>query len=119
MVFEQSILPRQVQDAYPYPVAFSWQTSASDNDKVEGEDAPLPSNSEVFKKLNPLPNSKIVNFYRSEPFSLDAVYNDTSLLPPGYPTTLGTFQVCDVRGFGCILCSASPVSSCTVRCAVV
>lgn len=49
------------------------------------------SDCEVFPKNHPAPFSKVLTFYRKEPFSLEAYYNNPKELP--YPDpTIGTIK---------------------------
>lgn len=50
------------------------------------------SDCEVFPKNHPAPFSKVLTFYRKEPFSLEAYYNNPKELP--YPDpTIGTIVI--------------------------
>lgn len=44
------------------------------------------SDCEVFPKNHPAPFSKVLTFYRKEPFSLEAYYNNLKELPYPDPT---------------------------------
>ncbi|XP_050948824.1 heat shock 70 kDa protein 4a [Labeo rohita] len=71
-----------ITDVVPYPISLKW-TSAAD----EGV-----SDCEVFPKNHAAPFSKVLTFYRREPFSLDAYYNNPKELP--YPDpTIGQFNI--------------------------
>ncbi|XP_043077133.1 heat shock 70 kDa protein 4a [Puntigrus tetrazona] len=71
-----------ITDVVPYPVSLKW-TSAAD----EGV-----SDCEVFQKNHAAPFSKVLTFYRREPFSLEAYYNNPKELP--YPDpTIGQFNI--------------------------
>lgn len=80
----------QIQDTYPYAIALSWKQAG---DAAEGEDAAGLSNQIVFSKSNPLPSSKLLTFYRTETFTIDAFYADPQDLPPDYNLRIGTFTV--------------------------
>lgn len=71
-----------ITDVVPYPISLKW-TSAAD----EGI-----SDCEVFPKNHAAPFSKVLTFYRREPFSLEAYYNNPKELP--YPDpTIGQFKI--------------------------
>uniref|UniRef100_A0A8C1BHA3 Heat shock protein 4a n=1 Tax=Cyprinus carpio carpio TaxID=630221 RepID=A0A8C1BHA3_CYPCA len=65
-----------ITEVVPYPISLKW-TSAAD---------------EVFPKNHAAPFSKVLTFYRREPFSLEAYYNNMKELP--YPDpTIGQFTI--------------------------
>uniref|UniRef100_A0A672QWG2 Heat shock protein 4a n=1 Tax=Sinocyclocheilus grahami TaxID=75366 RepID=A0A672QWG2_SINGR len=71
-----------ITEVVPYPISLKW-TSAAD----EGI-----SDCEVFPKNHAAPFSKVLTFYRREPFSLEAYYNNSKELP--YPDpTIGQFTI--------------------------
>uniref|UniRef100_A0A671PMB6 Heat shock 70 kDa protein 4-like n=1 Tax=Sinocyclocheilus anshuiensis TaxID=1608454 RepID=A0A671PMB6_9TELE len=71
-----------ITEVVPYPISLKW-TSAAD----EGV-----SDCEVFPKNHAAPFSKVLTFYRREPFSLEAYYNNPKELP--YPDpTIGQFTI--------------------------
>uniref|UniRef100_A0A672RL18 Heat shock 70 kDa protein 4-like n=1 Tax=Sinocyclocheilus grahami TaxID=75366 RepID=A0A672RL18_SINGR len=65
-----------ITEVVPYPISLKW-TSAAD----EGI-----SDCEVFPKNHAAPFSKVLTFYRREPFSLEAYYNNPKELPYPDPT---------------------------------
>uniref|UniRef100_A0A673JIG4 Heat shock 70 kDa protein 4-like n=1 Tax=Sinocyclocheilus rhinocerous TaxID=307959 RepID=A0A673JIG4_9TELE len=71
-----------ITEVVPYPIALKW-TSAAD----EGV-----SDCEVFPKNHAAPFSKVLTFYRREPFSLEAYYNNPKELPYSDPT-IGQFTI--------------------------
>ncbi|XP_067279446.1 heat shock 70 kDa protein 4a [Pseudorasbora parva] len=71
-----------ITDVVPYSISLKW-TSAAD----EGV-----SDCEVFPKNHAAPFSKVLSFYRKDPFTLEAYYNNPKELP--YPDpTIGQFSV--------------------------
>jgi heat shock protein 4 len=88
MVFDLCFL-YQVQDSFPFPIALSWKGSAPESEG--GEET--SSNSVVFVKGNPIPSTKLLTFFRSGTFTIDALYADTSELPPGTAAKISSFQV--------------------------
>ncbi|KAH9322941.1 hypothetical protein KI387_017580 [Taxus chinensis] len=51
------------------------------------------SYSVLFPKGNPIPSTKMLTFFRSGNFTLDAVYADQRDLPPGTPLKISTFTI--------------------------
>ncbi|XP_051929920.1 heat shock 70 kDa protein 4b [Hippocampus zosterae] len=71
-----------ITDAVPYPISLKWQFDAEEG----------VSECEVFPMNHPAPFSKMLTFYRKEPFSLEAYYNNPNVLP--YPDpTIGQFLI--------------------------
>uniref|UniRef100_A0A061S331 Heat shock 70kDa protein 4 n=1 Tax=Tetraselmis sp. GSL018 TaxID=582737 RepID=A0A061S331_9CHLO len=73
-----------VEEAVPYTVNFTWE-------KEPGE----PTTSAVFKRGNSIPSTKMLTFYKSEPFTISADYDDdtTANLPSGSLRHIGDFKV--------------------------
>ena len=78
-----------VQDVMPYPIQFTWEKDAD----IPDEDTSLV----VFNKGNILPSTKILTFYRKQPFDLEAKYNNPEDLPGKIPTFIGRFSVKGVK----------------------
>ncbi|XP_066589095.1 heat shock 70 kDa protein 4 isoform X2 [Prorops nasuta] len=73
-----------VTDIQPYPVKLTW-------DATQGEEGEM----EVFGHNHPVPFSKLLTFYRSNPFSLTASY---SIPVQTYPQQhIGTFVIKNVK----------------------
>ncbi|XP_053312346.1 heat shock protein 105 kDa [Spea bombifrons] len=71
-----------VTDVVPYSISLKWSTEA---DEAEGIH-------EVFSKNHAAPFSKVLTFYRKNPFHLEAFYSDPSAIP--YPEAkIGHFVV--------------------------
>uniref|UniRef100_A0A674PFG9 Heat shock protein 4b n=1 Tax=Takifugu rubripes TaxID=31033 RepID=A0A674PFG9_TAKRU len=69
-------------DVVPYPISLKWQSAAEEG----------LSDCEVFPRNHAAPFSKVLTFYRKEPFSLEAYYNCPNELP--YPDpTIGQFFI--------------------------
>ncbi|EMD33816.1 hypothetical protein CERSUDRAFT_142155 [Gelatoporia subvermispora B] len=64
-----------LHDITPYSVKVQWQPTAEDAD----EDTELV----VFPKGNSIPSTKVLTFYRKEPFEIEARYAEPSALPGG------------------------------------
>ncbi|WFC94414.1 adenyl-nucleotide exchange factor sse1 [Malassezia brasiliensis] len=74
-----------VHDISPYPIKVSWPPAAD----VPDEENELV----VFAKNNPVPSTKILTFYRKEPFTLEAAYADPAHLPIGTQPSLGKVSI--------------------------
>uniref|UniRef100_A0A8B9RCI5 Heat shock 70 kDa protein 4-like n=1 Tax=Astyanax mexicanus TaxID=7994 RepID=A0A8B9RCI5_ASTMX len=71
-----------ITDVVPYPISLKWNSAAEDG----------ISDCEVFPKNHAAPFSKVLTFYRREPFSLEAYYNSPTDLP--YPDpTIGQYMI--------------------------
>ncbi|MBN3302496.1 HSP74 protein, partial [Amia calva] len=71
-----------ITDLVPYPISLKWNSAAEEG----------LSDCEVFPKNHAAPFSKVLTFYRKEPFSLEAYYSCPKELP--YPDpTIGQFMV--------------------------
>ncbi|KAL0973751.1 hypothetical protein UPYG_G00210450 [Umbra pygmaea] len=71
-----------ITDAVTYPISLKWNSAAEEG----------LSDCEVFPKNHAAPFSKVLTFYRREPFSLEAYYNNPKELP--YPDpTIGHFVI--------------------------
>uniref|UniRef100_A0A673WXR8 Heat shock protein family A (Hsp70) member 4 n=1 Tax=Salmo trutta TaxID=8032 RepID=A0A673WXR8_SALTR len=69
-----------ITDVVHYPISLKWNSAAEEGD------------CEVFPRNHAAPFSKVLTFYRREPFSLEAYYNNPKELP--YPDpTIGQFMV--------------------------
>lgn len=82
----------EVQDAFPFSIALSWKGSAPESEEG-GAPAAAQSTSIVFPKGNPVPSTKMLTFYRSGTFTIDAMYADVQDLPPGTPHKISTFTI--------------------------
>uniref|UniRef100_A0AAQ5Z966 Heat shock protein 4b n=1 Tax=Amphiprion ocellaris TaxID=80972 RepID=A0AAQ5Z966_AMPOC len=71
-----------ITDIVPYPISLKWHSAADEG----------LSDCEVFPKNHAAPFSKVLTFYRKEPFSLEAYYNcPNELLYPD--PTIGQFLI--------------------------
>ncbi|KAJ4418609.1 adenyl-nucleotide exchange factor sse1 [Neurospora sp. IMI 360204] len=75
----------QVQDIINYPIEFTWEKDAD----IPDEDTNLV----VFNKGNVLPSTKILTFYRKQPFDLEARYTNPDELPGKISPFIGRFSV--------------------------
>lgn len=75
-----------ITDCQAYPITLNWQPQGQLD-----EDSSL----EVFTRFHPTPFSKMLTFYRKEPFSLSASYTSAKDIP--YPETdIGSFKITNV-----------------------
>lgn len=72
-----------VHDIAQYPIKVCWERAESDPD----DDTELV----VFPRGNSIPSTKILTFYRKEPFELDAEYAEPAGLPGGINPWIARF----------------------------
>ncbi|KAG7095173.1 hypothetical protein E1B28_005952 [Marasmius oreades] len=77
-----------VSDVTHYPIKVHWTPTPTDPE----EDTELI----VFGSGNPIPSTKILSFYRKEPFEIEAAYAEPSQLPGGINPWVGKFTAKDV-----------------------
>ncbi|KAH9908613.1 heat shock protein Hsp88 [Xylariomycetidae sp. FL2044] len=78
-----------VVDIVNYPIEFSWEKDVD----IPDEDTSLT----VFNKGNVLPSTKILTFYRKQPFDLEARYAKPEELPGKVSPFIGRFSVKGVK----------------------
>lgn len=78
-----------VHDIVNYPVEFVWEQSPD----IPDEDTSLT----VFNKGNVMPSTKILTFYRKQPFDLEARYAKPEMLPGKATPWIGRFSVKNVQ----------------------
>ncbi len=78
-----------VHDIVSYPIEFTWEQSPD----IPDEDTSLT----VFNKGNVMPSTKILTFYRKQPFDLEARYAKPELLPGRINPWIGRFSVKGVK----------------------
>ena len=61
-----------ITDSQPYPIILSWEAAMEEAD----------SELEVFSQVHQVPFSKMLTFYRREPFTLEAKYHSTDIPHP-------------------------------------
>jgi len=81
-----------VQDIISYPIEFAWEKAPD----IPDEDTSLT----VFNKGNVLPSTKILTFYRKQPFDLEARYANPEALPGKTSAWIGRFSVKGVKADG-------------------
>jgi heat shock 70kDa protein 4 len=78
-----------IHDVVNYPIEFTWEKSPD----IPDEDTALT----VFTKGNVMPSTKILTFYRKQPFDLEARYAKPELLPGKVNPWIGRFSVKGVK----------------------
>jgi heat shock protein 4 len=78
-----------IHDIVNYPIEFTWEKSPD----IPDEDTSLT----VFNKGNVMPSTKILTFYRKEPFNLEAKYAKPEMLPGKTNAWIGRFAVKNVK----------------------
>ena len=81
-----------VHDIVNYPIEFVWEQSPD----IPDEDTSLT----VFNKGNVMPSTKILTFYRKQPFDLEARYAKPDMLPGKMNPWIGRFSVKGVKANG-------------------
>lgn len=81
-----------VQDIISYPIEFGWEKAPD----IPDEDTSLT----VFNKGNVMPSTKILTFYRKQPFDLEARYAQPEELPGKVNPWIGRFSVKNVKADG-------------------
>ncbi|KAI5466571.1 heat shock protein 70 family [Mariannaea sp. PMI_226] len=81
-----------VQDIISYPIEFGWEKAPD----IPDEDTSLT----VFNKGNVMPSTKILTFYRKQPFDLEARYAQPEELPGKTNPWIGRFSVKGVKADG-------------------
>lgn len=74
-----------VHDIVNFPIEFTWEQSAD----IPDEDTSLT----VFNRGNVMPSTKILTFYRKNPFDLEAQYSVPQMLPGKGDPRIGRFSV--------------------------
>ena len=78
-----------VHDIINYPIDFLWEKSPD----IPDEDTSLT----VFNKGAVMPSTKILTFYRKQPFDLEARYSKPEMLPGKMKPWIGRFSVKGVK----------------------
>ncbi|KAF9050554.1 heat shock protein 70 family [Panaeolus papilionaceus] len=76
-----------IHDTNHYPIKTRWEATPTDD-----EDTELL----VFPTGNAVPSTKILSFYRREPFNIESVYAEPDLLPGSVNPWIGNFTAKDV-----------------------
>eukprot|EP00276_Gloeochaete_wittrockiana_P006546 CAMPEP_0184645614 /NCGR_PEP_ID=MMETSP0308-20130426/2127_1 /TAXON_ID=38269 /ORGANISM="Gloeochaete witrockiana, Strain SAG 46.84" /LENGTH=839 /DNA_ID=CAMNT_0027074803 /DNA_START=71 /DNA_END=2590 /DNA_ORIENTATION=- len=78
-----------VHDVAPYPINVTWKSSPRDENEMAIDTSSTLQSSKVFPKYNPLPSTKLLTFKKYEPFEVQAVYADPSVLAKGVSPHIG------------------------------
>ncbi|KAJ5227982.1 hypothetical protein N7489_008690 [Penicillium chrysogenum] len=78
-----------VHDIVNYPIDFTWEQSP----EIPDEDTSLT----VFSRGNVMPSTKILTFYRKQPFDLEARYSEAEAMPGKVNPWIGRFSVKGVQ----------------------
>lgn len=78
-----------VHDIVNYPIDFTWEQSP----EIPDEDTSLT----VFSRGNVMPSTKILTFYRKQPFDLEARYSNPEAMPGKVNPWIGRFSVKGVQ----------------------
>ena len=78
-----------IHDIVSYPIEFKWDKSPD----IPDEDTSLT----VFNKGNTMPSTKILTFYRKQPFDLEAQYAKPEALPGKTNPWIGRFSIKGVK----------------------
>jgi len=78
-----------IHDIVNYPIEFTWEKSPD----IPDEDTNLT----VFNRGNVMPSTKILTFYRKQPFDLEAKYAKPDMLPGKTNPWIGRFSVKGVK----------------------
>ena len=78
-----------IHDIVSYPIEFKWDQSTD----IPDEDTSLT----VFNKGNTMPSTKILTFYRKQPFDLEAQYAKPEMLPGKMNPWIGRFSIKSVK----------------------
>lgn len=81
-----------VHDICSYPIEFAWEKAPD----IPDEDTSLT----VFNRGNTMPSTKILTFYRKQPFDLEARYAQPEQLPGNMNPWIGRFSVKNVKSEG-------------------
>ncbi|KAJ2599431.1 adenyl-nucleotide exchange factor sse1 [Coemansia sp. RSA 1722] len=76
-----------VNDITAHPIRFKWEAVS------EGDD----TNLDVFGHNNAIPSTKMLTFYRKQPFAIEAEYSDPTHLPLGTNPWISRFDIKNVE----------------------
>jgi len=76
-----------IKDVTSYGIKISWDAVTGDAASTEAV---------LFKPNDPIPSTKALTFYRSQPFEIRAEYSNIHALPPGTSPFIGRFLIKDV-----------------------
>ncbi|KAF9190690.1 adenyl-nucleotide exchange factor sse1 [Haplosporangium sp. Z 767] len=76
-----------IQDITDYPIKFTWPPTPEEDD----------TELVVFSKYNSIPSTKVLTFYRSKPFDLEAWYAEPEDIPAGINPWIAKFSIKNVE----------------------
>lgn len=71
----------EIVNCQAYGISFTWEKDGQ------------PTETQVFPRNSPYPATKMLSFFRSESFTISAMYSETNLLPPFENPTIGCFEI--------------------------
>jgi len=78
-----------VHDITPYPIQFNWEPTPD----IPNEESSLV----VFQRKNAIPSTKILTFYRKNPFDIEVEYADPSGLPGKINPWIARYTIKNVK----------------------
>ncbi len=60
----------KIEDCQPYPITLSWHGAINEDNEVE-----------VFSRWNVIPSTKMLSFYKKDPFTITACYSYPNDIP--------------------------------------
>ncbi|CAJ0639037.1 2219_t:CDS:2 [Entrophospora sp. SA101] len=81
-----------IQDITQYPIKISWEKIP----EIPDEESELV----VFPKFNLVPSTKILTFFRKEPFTIEAHYAEPDKIPAGINSWIGRVTVKNIEPAG-------------------
>ncbi|KAJ1955202.1 adenyl-nucleotide exchange factor sse1 [Linderina pennispora] len=76
-----------IHDVTAHPIRFQWEASQGSDD----------TQLDVFGRYNTIPSTKMLTFYRKQPFTIEAYYADPAHLPQGTNPWIARFDVKNVE----------------------
>ncbi|KAJ1965500.1 adenyl-nucleotide exchange factor sse1 [Dipsacomyces acuminosporus] len=77
-----------VNDITAHPIRFQWEAVSGSDDDTQLD---------VFVRKNAIPSTKMLTFYRKQPFTIEAYYSDPAYLPQGTNPWVARFDIKNVE----------------------